>query len=494
MKSRYATLVVSHHTPPIVMWSRVRQPRRRPHRGQRLRRPRFEALEDRRVLATLVVNSSDPGRSGVDDGITTFRDAIDEANSNPGLDTITFAENVSELINIGVTIRDSVVIDGGSSLVYSGGFTGQPLIELEDHFGSTIKGILFSQTVGTAIEITGGGDHTISGNVFERQEGSFGFARTGVEVIGSQGNTIGGGEASDGNVFLGLSTGIRVQTDNSVGIGVTSQQTSIEGNLIGVDAQGNPSSNTVGISIGDSQETTIRNNTISGNVTPLALDQLSRNATITGNRIGLSPAAEPDDEAAIPNASPVFAAGTFHQIDSNVISGNLDDALLISGSDITVTNNKIGTNSAGTAAIGNAGGIVIDPGNLFSAIASNNTIGPGNLIAGNREDGIVVTVNEFNPNTPDSNTIIGNAIGLNLAKDAAIPNRDGIAVRGAQNTRIEGNFIAGNSARGISVDSGRQVDGDGRFVDTVAIATTIAGNFIGTPADNANAIPNQGDG
>ncbi|MEM1228012.1 MAG: right-handed parallel beta-helix repeat-containing protein [Planctomycetota bacterium] len=473
------------------MWPRVRQLRRRPQGRQCLRRPRLEVLENRRVLASIIVNSDADERTDPDDGIVTLRDAIAQSNGSDEVDTITFSDNVSEINDAGVSISRPVVLDGGGRVVFSGSFINQALLTLRDHFGSTVSGFIFSLGPGTALEVDGGGDHSILGNVFQRPDGSGGGARTGIEVRGSQGTTIGGLDPGDANVFLGLSTGILVDEQPGIGDGISSLQTKIIGNLVGVDAAGNATSNSVGITIGNSLETEISGNTISGNSTPLALNQESSLAVLTGNRIGLAPSSVGDIR--VSNFSPVFLGGSFHEIDNNVISGSATAGLHISGSEITVTNNKIGTNSDGTAGIGNGDGILVDPGNLGGP-ASNNIIGPGNLISGNSGSGIEIQVTTTSRNVPTSNTITGNTIGLNADKSAAIANRNGIVIQGAQNTLIDGNVIAGNSSRGIEVGSGRQVGEDFSFVDTPAIATTIAGNLIGVPADNADPIPNESDG
>ena len=102
---------------------------RRTRRGSKPRR--FEALEDRRLMAVFTVNSiddfgdADPG-DGVADtmltstrpasGITTLRAAIEEANALPGKDVITFdLPTGQETITVPLPlpdIIDPVTIDG----------------------------------------------------------------------------------------------------------------------------------------------------------------------------------------------------------------------------------------------------------------------------------------------------------------------------------------------------------------------------------------------
>src|SRR5439155_18717520 len=73
----------------------------------------------------------------------------------------------------------------------------------------------------------------------------------------------------------------------------------------------------------------------------------------------------------------------------NVISGNRDDGVdFIGGANNTVSGNRIGTNAAGTAALGNgAQGVALGFG------ATGNTVGGAivaarNLISGNRQAGV----------------------------------------------------------------------------------------------------------
>ena len=66
-------------------------PARRPHARRRLTRPTLMALEDRRLLSTIVVNN--PTDTPVA-GQTDLRQAIVQANSYGGVETITFDKTV----------------------------------------------------------------------------------------------------------------------------------------------------------------------------------------------------------------------------------------------------------------------------------------------------------------------------------------------------------------------------------------------------------------
>src|SRR6266571_1464429 len=84
-------------------------------RTRKRERPRFsrlclEPLEDRQLLSTFLVNNTN------DSGAGSLRQAILDANSNPGLDTIAFDVNGGGVQTITPTsalpkITDPVIID-----------------------------------------------------------------------------------------------------------------------------------------------------------------------------------------------------------------------------------------------------------------------------------------------------------------------------------------------------------------------------------------------
>ena len=209
---------------------------------------------------------------------------------------------------------------------------------------------------------------------------------------------------------------------------------------------------------------------------------------ITGNFIGTDAAGT----AAVPNNSNGISinGGAANQIGGttpatrNIISGNLGRGIVINGFGgaraSEIRGNFVGTNAAGTAALGNASdGIDV-------AQSSNNLIGgagalgigcaPGNLISGNGEDG----VNIFGTNA-SGNIVQNNLIGTNAAGTAAIGNAaQGVYVN-APNTQIGGitaqtrNIISGNGG-------GVNLGGNGN--------NTVQGNYIGTNLSGTAALRN----
>ena len=111
--------------------------------------------------------------------------------------------------------------------------------------------------------------------------------------------------------------------------------------------------------------------------------------------------------------------------DTNLISGNAVDGIHIaaSSSDL-VEGNLIGTNVAGTGAVPNAYGVVVDPSDSDNTIGGS-TSGAGNVISGNSVVGIEIGGSSstiIQGNTVGSSPGLGNGIGL---YDPATPDHSG---------------------------------------------------------------------
>jgi len=181
----------------------------------------------------------------------------------------------------------------------------------------------------------------------------------------------------------------------------------------------------------------------------------------------------------------------------NVISGNHDSGIFISGTSATSTSqsnlvdgNHIGVDASGSKAIPNAvAGIVLS--NSDSNTIGGMSPGAGNVVSGNQLDGILVVNNARN------NEISGNSIGTDQAGSHPLSNSaDGVflvggaatiggTISGANNS-ISGNVISGNVISGNNQD-GVQIFGKG------ATGNTVSGNEIGL-GQNGATIPNLGNG
>jgi hypothetical protein len=207
---------------------------------------------------------------------------------------------------------------------------------------------------------------------------------------------------------------------------------------------------------------------------------------VYGNYIGTNLAGTLDagntlDGVRIDHVDGCVVGGTTASL-RNVISGNDGNGVSILGY-FTATQNKlygnyIGTNAAGTAAIGNGSDGVWITG------APNNQVGgsgpgEGNVISGNGDDGV-----EVSGTGAADNQIRGNYIGTNAAGTAAVGNAYGVYVYGAINTWIGGtsagsrNIISGNVNRGVLLSAG------------TGGSAKVYGNYIGTDVSGAGALAN----
>jgi len=379
--------------------------------------------------------------------------------------------------NDGVSVSDGAVgntvgggVSGAGNVISGNGFAGVGLTD-----GTTRDNVVAGNEIGTD---TAGSDFRPNG--------------TGVYVQGATGNTIGGSATAARNVISG---------NDSAGICICGGQTNlVEGNVIGGDASGlHPLPNRLGIAL---QFGAVRNtiggtsaadrNLISGNQNEGVLlnafntpGSVSQNV-IRGDYIGV----DTTGAAALPNG---FGVSLLNAADSNtlggaaagagnVISGNLSDAVSLSGfgtNNNSILGNKIGTDATGTAAIGNFRGVAIANG------AGNTTIGgvgpgAGNLISGNSFAGV-----QIGPADNGSSVVEGNYIGPDTTGAVAIGNGAfGIAVDTSHDDTIGGskasarNVISGNaSGFGIAV--------------TNSNSTFIGRNYIGIDAAGSGALPNN---
>ncbi|WP_338416332.1 cadherin domain-containing protein, partial [uncultured Sphaerotilus sp.] len=209
--------------------------------------------------------------------------------------------------------------------------------------------------------------------------------------------------------------------------------------------------------------------------------------TIEGNFIGTNTAGS----AAAGNAWGIVLENSANNVIGgstaaarNLISGNANDGINLGGTGTTgnqIQGNRIGTNLAGTAAIGNGGvGIGIGAG------ASSNTVGGSgsayrNLISGNAQYGVLIT-----DAATSGNVVQSNWIGVNAAGTGALTNGGfGVVVDlQAASTTIAGNVISGNTATSSSAARGG--------IYLYGYGVTIQGNLIGLDAAGSGLLGNGG--
>lgn len=207
------------------------------------------------------------------------------------------------------------------------------------------------------------------------------------------------------------------------------------------------------------------------------------NNTIAGCWIGLDASgsnAAPNAKQGIridQSASRNIIGGT-NALARNVLSGNLEYGVLITGSNTTgnvVLGNYIGTDPTGSFAVSNGFG-----GMLIFGATHHNTIGGTNALARNILSGNVSAGLWITGAGVANNVVQGNYVGLKANGTAALPNSfAGIyLLSGAQSNLVANNVISGNASEGI------------RLAGAGVTANTIQGNYLGTDATGTSAVPN----
>jgi parallel beta-helix repeat protein len=183
-----------------------------------------------------------------------------------------------------------------------------------------------------------------------------------------------------------------------------------------------------------------------------------RASEITGNQIGL------EIQAGSAGAGPTLIGGSV-TADRNVFSRNVTAISVWNGAhDVQIAGNLIGTDATGAAAAANSSyGIYVD---------NASVVIHDNVISGNQIAGIELE------RGAGTKLVENNRIGTDITGTVAIPNANGIRVRGAT-SEITGNTISGNSGVGVYL-TGAQ-----------CVGTKIRGNLIGTTVAGNVALGNE---
>jgi hypothetical protein len=391
-----------------------------------------------------------------DSGAGTLRQAILDANAHAGSDTVVFhipiADSGLDLSTGTWNIRPraelpelqdrGTVIDGETQTAFIGSDSNPkgPVIVVDGGSAGNTSGIILSGQRHTLrniiihrfryrqVYITGDSNRVTGCYLGCDATGtvSMGVSDGGLLIEDGHWNVIGGSAVSDGNVIGGNS-------DEGLEITYLSANNRVEGNLIGVRADGSGAlSNGKGVALTNG----CRSNSIGpGNV-------------ISGNR---------------QNGVILMGTGT----SMNVVAGNL-----------------IGPAPGGIRSIGNG-----DDGVLLVGVSANRIGGSAaagrNVISGNLYSGVALRGERC-----DSNRVQGNFIGLDGTGRVTMSNgENGVTITsGPRSNRIggaqeaEANVIGGNLGHGI------QIYGLGTEVNLVL------GNRIGTAADGKTQAPNFMEG
>ena len=441
-------------------------------------------------------------------GACTFRAAIEESNAFLGTDSIEFAILPAGAKTITPAsaypqITEPVVIDGTTQP----GFSTTPIIELDGSSvpgsadglsitagSSTVRALVVNSFSFHGIRLDSGGGNVIEGCFIGTDIAGLsglGNARDGVFVSSSPNNTIGGTGAGQPNVISGNGRyGVRIKGASATGNVVV-------GNNIGTDlnaalAIGNVNA---GVLISDASNNVVggtalgAENVISGNGFGVLINVFASSNVVLGNLIGTDAAGTVAlgnglEGVFIDEASGNTIGGAMPD-SGNVISANGRDGVEINGASASgnrVAGNYIGTDVSGGVALANAqDGVRIDG-------APSNTIGgsaagTGNVVSGNVRDGVLLI-----SAGATGNVVEGNLIGTNAAGSGSVPNVDGVRF----DNSASGNTIGGVAAGAENVISGNT--GFGVRMTGASASNVVLGNLIGTDGAGAVALGNGLEG
>ncbi|MBC7851030.1 MAG: T9SS type A sorting domain-containing protein [Chitinophagaceae bacterium] len=458
------------------------------------------------ILAVTTFANEYPVVNTNNTGAGSLNNALVLANTNPGLDTVTFNLPEGGSMTIAPTtalpaITDAVFINGYSQPGTAVGNIASRIIRVNidgvglpiitsifvvNTTGVTIAGLAIyrSPQFSSGINVLNGATAFIWGNYIGTDSTGLstglGNAAGGIAINANSGvanaasiigiNGDGDNDAGEGNLIsCNAFDGVLIW--NTVG-------STVAGNLIGFNKNG------TGTTFGNTRNGLIVTRFSTDNVIGTNGDALSDN--LEGNRIGNN------------GAVGVFLASLS---DQNIIAGNVigldasNAAAGNAGGGIEInpgSNNRIGTNADGTSdaferntiCANGSHGIRIVGGNFFGDIGNSNgniiagnaigTNGSGVLVAGNTGIGIVL---ETNNNQSANNNIIGtndDGLGDDIEGNIIANNSKGIVITTPAGTstmvgnRISRNSIYDNTQLGIDHDNDGITANDNGDVDAGA--------------------------
>ncbi len=411
---------------------------------------------------------------------------IDRGNSGDGIDiqsdgNIIGGDDAVER-NVIAGNQDGIDIDGVTGNVVTGNFVGTDATgaaPMGNHgHGVLIKGTATNTRVGgtapgegnviaandiDGIRIEGDGSNTIEGNlvgVDVSGTGDLGNTSNGIYIVGSPDNIIGGTSASARNIVSG-------NDNNGILLASTAAtNNSIQGNYVGLNAAGTaaiPNADE-GVDLSDSPGNTIggtaagAGNIISGNggAGVLFFGSLSTGNNVLGNRIGTNAsglAAAPNTGAGVEIRSASNTVGGASAGAGNVISGNGDVGVLITGADATgvvITGNIIGLTHAGDAALGNANAgirLTATSDNLIGGVQD----GSGNIIAYNGNFGVNLQAGTMDISILGNSMFDAGGLGIDLGEDGITEN-DALDIDPGVNDLLNFPVITSAEPNGANLD------------------------------------------
>ena len=383
-----------------------------------------------------------------------------------------------------------VLITGGSTGNYIGGADNVSKVTLAGNVisGNGLSGVALDGAFVTNNEVQGNLIGTDAFAIKAVPNGTVGVYMT----DSAYNNTIGGASSAQGNVIAG-------NTQDGVLAQGSAHNDTVENNFIGLSPLGFAIGNGGnGVTL-ESDEVTVTQNVISGNLVDGVAIGGSLNA-VQGNMIGTNAGGT----SAIPN----LLDGVYMNVLSgtggnfiggispnatNVISGNLLNGIHVAGNGTgnVFMGNRIGTDGTGAAFVPNGlDGVLVD--NAFDYTIGGVGANVANVISGNKQNGVEIT-----GTSAENDAVIGNLIGTDPTGKLAVGNgASGVLItKGASYNTVggtvanQGNLISGNDDDGVVIEGSVDITGGGLPHDN-----DIYGNRIGTDTSGMVALPNAAAG
>jgi CSLREA domain-containing protein len=434
----------------------------------------------------------------------SLRAAIQTANLSPDEKRITFdirgateiivqVESLPALLG-GVEIDGTTQPGAGQVKISSHTFLNSALTLNGE--GNKIKGLTLTN-FSVGINIVGGGENIIQENfIGVTVDGSREDNGTGISIVDSHDNLIGGETDSAANTIGANTTGILID-------GAGSHDNTIANNFIGTNEAGQALGNLTGVSIADGEHNHIGikgsgNLIVNSSFSGILIKGPAKNNSVEDNHIGVL-----EDGRIAPNVedgvriedSKDNVIGADNPDWSNKIGGNKLSGIQIIGANAvgnSILGNLIGVNGFGEAIGNEKDGIVINgaPGTKIG-VPESTAAGPqaaertfsGNHISGNGRYGILLA-------SPDTHgtVVLGNFLGISTGGDLVPNGDDNIHIEDSWENTI-GSIELPNAIVG-SKDDGIEVTG------TNAYGNMIVGNEIGLGGGSVGetTVPNEGNG
>lgn len=301
----------------------------------------------------------------------------------------------------------------------------------------------------------------------------------GVYVVNSSYMLIGGEAAGTRNIISSNGQdGVHL-----VDFNFPASDNTVQGNYIGTDHTGSigMGNGDDGVEVNNTDRNRIANNVISGNGVENAggdgVDIVGFAAfanTVIDNLIGTNAAGT----AAIGNSgNGVFIqfAGSENTVIDNLISGNeLNGVRVQATNSVMVAGNTVGTNVSGDDSIGNGENGILVEDSSFTQVVEN-------LVSGNALNGVLIL--DHPPAENSHTSVLDNLIGTNRSGSGSIANgMNGVEIDQSDNNSVSGNLISGNQQNGIYVHGAS------------AVSNVITSNKIGVDSSSNNKLPNKGNG